>query len=76
MLAAECNNWWWGAAAVMSVFGKRRGRVAAVSGLAALALAQMVSDGVGKPLSDGPGLSEERIERDGFEERSPSSIFL
>ncbi|MFF3418179.1 phosphatase PAP2 family protein [Streptomyces sp. NPDC002698] len=36
--AAESNNSWCGAAVVMSVFGGRRGRTAAVSGLAAFAL--------------------------------------
>ncbi|WP_406368517.1 phosphatase PAP2 family protein [Streptomyces sp. NBC_00647] len=73
--AAESSKLWCGAAAVMSAFGGRRGRTAAVSGLAALALAQLVSDGMGKQLVDRPRPPKEWIEHDEVEDRPDSSSF-
>ncbi|MER5402925.1 hypothetical protein [Streptomyces sp. NPDC002599] len=60
---------------VMFVFGGRRGRMAAVSGLAAFALARMVSNGVGKVLVDGSRASEDWIEHDEASDRPESSSF-
>ncbi|MCT9011421.1 hypothetical protein [Streptomyces rhizosphaerihabitans] len=48
-----------GAAAVMAAFGGRRGRRSALLGLAALAVAQLVSNGVGQQLVDRPRPPEE-----------------
>ncbi|MFD9461247.1 hypothetical protein [Streptomyces sp. NPDC060027] len=45
--AVEGSKLWCGAAVVMAAFGGRRGRRSAVSGRAALALAQLVSNGLG-----------------------------
>ncbi|WP_392958233.1 hypothetical protein [Streptomyces sp. LN245] len=51
---AESSKMWCGAAAVMAAFGGRRGHRSAVLGLAALAVAQLASNGVGKRLADRP----------------------
>ncbi len=73
--AAESSNLWWGAAVVMTVFGGRRGRMAAVSGLTAFALTRMVSHRAGRVLGDGPRASEGWIEHDEAADRPESSSF-
>ncbi len=73
--AAENSKLWCGAAMVMAVFGGRDGRRAAVAGLAALTLAQLVSNGVGKQLVDRARPPKEWIEHDEVEDRPDSSSF-
>ncbi|MER5383255.1 phosphatase PAP2 family protein [Streptomyces sp. NPDC002688] len=73
--AAESSKLWCGAAAVMTAFGGRDRRTVAASGLAALALAQLVSNGMGKQLVDRPRPPEEWIEHDEVEDRPDSSSF-
>ena len=48
--AAEHTKLWWAAAAAMVAFGGWRGRAAAAAGVAAMATAQVLSNGVVKPL--------------------------
>ncbi|MFH8606227.1 phosphatase PAP2 family protein [Streptomyces sp. NPDC018029] len=72
---AESTKLWWGAAAVMACTGGRRGRTAAVAGLASMAVAQLVSNGVGKQLVDRPRPPKEWIPHDDVEDRSESSSF-
>lgn len=72
---AESSKLWCGAAAVMTAVGGPRGRRSAVSGLAALAVAQLVSNGVCKPLVDRPRPPKEWIEHDEVEDRPDSSSF-
>ncbi|MEU0040439.1 phosphatase PAP2 family protein [Streptomyces sp. NPDC006333] len=72
---AESGKLWCGAAVVMTVFGGRRGRRSAAAGLAALALAQLFSNGVGKQLIDRPRPPKEWIEHDEVEDRPDSSSF-
>ncbi|MGW3820201.1 phosphatase PAP2 family protein [Streptomyces sp. NPDC005046] len=73
--AAESSKLWCGAAVMMAAFGGRRGRRSAVPGLAALAVAQLVSNGVGKQLVDRPRPPTEWIEHDEAEDRPDSSYF-
>ncbi|MFB0619273.1 phosphatase PAP2 family protein [Streptomyces sp. AGS-58] len=73
--AAESSKLWCGAALVMACTGGRRGRKAAVSGLAALALAQLVSNGVCKQVADRPRPPKEWIPHDEVEDRPDSSSF-
>ncbi|WP_392966230.1 phosphatase PAP2 family protein [Streptomyces sp. LN245] len=72
---AESSKLWCGAAAVMTAFGGRNGRRGAVAGLAALALAQIVSNGVGKQLGDRARPPKEWIPHDEVEDRPDSSSF-
>ncbi|WP_394346786.1 phosphatase PAP2 family protein [Streptomyces dangxiongensis] len=73
--AAESSKLWCGAAVVMAWTGGRRGREAAVAGLAALAFAQLVSNGVCKRLADRPRPPKEWIPHDEVEDRPDSSSF-
>ncbi|MER5995712.1 phosphatase PAP2 family protein [Streptomyces viridosporus] len=72
---AEGTKLWCGAAAVMSWAGGWKGRKAAVAGLAALTLAQLVSNGVCKQVSDRPRPPKEWIPHDEVEDRPDSSSF-
>ncbi|CAM5301510.1 Phosphatase PAP2 family protein OS=Streptomyces alboniger OX=132473 GN=CP975_13625 PE=4 SV=1 [Streptomyces alboniger] len=72
---AESTKLWWCAAAVMACAGGRRGRTAAVAGLASMAVAQLVSNGVGKQLVDRPRPPKEWIPHDDVHDRSESSSF-
>lgn len=72
---AESTKLWCGAAAVMAAAGGRRGRRAAGSGLAALIVAQLVSNGLCKQLSDRPRPPKEWIPHDEVEDRPESSSF-
>ncbi|MGQ5637833.1 MULTISPECIES: phosphatase PAP2 family protein [unclassified Streptomyces] len=69
---AESSKLWCGAAAVMAWAGGRR---AAAAGLAALTLAQLVSNGLGKQLADRPRPPKEWIPHDEVEDRPASSSF-
>ncbi|MFF2364604.1 phosphatase PAP2 family protein [Streptomyces sp. NPDC058122] len=59
----------------MTAFGGRRGRRSAATGLTALALAQLLSNGVGKQLIDRPRPPREWIPHDEVEDRPDSSSF-
>jgi membrane-associated phospholipid phosphatase len=72
---AESSKLWCGAAVVMTVFGGRNGRKGAVAGLAALSLAQLVSNGVGKQLVARRRPLKEWIEHEEVEDRPDSSSF-
>ncbi|MGW2031166.1 phosphatase PAP2 family protein [Streptomyces sp. NPDC001356] len=72
---AEATKLWWGAAAVMVWAGGWRGRKAAVAGMAALGLAQLVCNGVCKQVVDRPRPPKEWIPHDEVEDRPGSSSF-
>ncbi|EDY58151.2 conserved hypothetical protein [Streptomyces sviceus ATCC 29083] len=73
--AAESSKLWCGAAAVMAWKGGGRGRRAAATGLAALAVAQLVSNGVCKQLAGRPRPPAEWIPHDEVADRPDSSSF-
>lgn len=73
--AAEHTVLWWGAAAVMAAAGGQRGRNAALTGLAAMALAEALSNGVGKQLIQRRRPPKEWIPHDEVEDRPDSSSF-
>lgn len=73
--AAEHTALWWGAAAVMAGTGGRRGRRAAVAGLAAMGLAEALSNTVGKQLIERRRPPKEWIPNEEVEERPDSSSF-
>ncbi|MET7745977.1 phosphatase PAP2 family protein [Streptomyces sp. NPDC005385] len=72
---AESSKLWFGAAVGMAAFGAGRGRKSAVSGLTALAVAQLVSNGVGKQLVDRSRPPKEWIEHDEVDDRPDSPSF-
>ncbi|MBB6438885.1 phosphatase PAP2 family protein [Streptomyces candidus] len=72
---AERSKLWIGAAAVMACAGGWRGRRCAVAGLAALTVAQLVSNGVCKQLADRPRPPKEWFPHDEAEDRPDSSSF-
>lgn len=73
--AAESSKLWCGAAAAMAMSGGWRGRKAAVMGLAALAVAQLVSNGLGKQLADRPRPPKDWFPHDEADDRPDSSSF-
>ncbi|UFR00208.1 phosphatase PAP2 family protein [Streptomyces sp. Go40/10] len=73
--AAENTKLWCAAAAVMATGGGRRGRRAAATGLVALGVAQVVSNGLCKRLADRPRPPKEWIPHDEVEDRPDSSSF-
>jgi undecaprenyl-diphosphatase len=73
--AAEKSKLWCGAATVMALMGGRRGRRAAGAGLAAVAVAQLVSNAVCKQLADRPRPPKEWFPHDEVEDRPDSSSF-
>lgn len=73
--AAESSKLWLAAAVVLAVAGGRRGRRAALAGVGALALAQLLSNGVGKQLIERPRPPKEWIPHDEVEDRPASSSF-
>lgn len=73
--AAQNSKLWWGTAALMAWKGGARGRAAAGAGLAAVAVAQVVSNAIGKQLTDRERPPEEWIPHDGVEDRPDSSSF-
>jgi undecaprenyl-diphosphatase len=73
--AAESTKLWCGAAAVMAVTGGWRGRKAAAAGLAAVTVAQLVSNGVCKQLADRPRPPKQWFPHDETEDRPDSSSF-
>ncbi|MER6186628.1 phosphatase PAP2 family protein [Streptomyces sp. NPDC001652] len=73
--SAESSKLWCGAAAVMAAFGGRRGRRSAASGIAALVVAQFVSNGVGKQFVDRPRPPRDWFPHDEVNDRPDSSSF-
>lgn len=72
---AEGTKLWCGAAVAMAWLGGRRGRRAAVAGLAAAAVAQLLSNGVCKQLADRPRPPEQWFPHNEVEDRPDSSSF-
>ncbi|WP_251095516.1 phosphatase PAP2 family protein [Streptomyces sp. Caat 7-52] len=72
---AESTKLWCGAAAAMAWLGGRRGRKAAATGLAALVVAQLVSNGLCKQLADRPRPPKEWFPHDEADDRPDSSSF-
>ncbi|WP_333773490.1 phosphatase PAP2 family protein [Streptomyces sp. IBSBF 3136] len=72
---AEGTKLWCSAAAVMAATGGRRGRRAAGAGVAALALAQLVANGVCKQLAARPRPPKEWIPHGKVDDRPASSSF-
>ncbi|WP_405689431.1 phosphatase PAP2 family protein [Streptomyces sp. NBC_01185] len=73
--AAEHTKLWCGTAAALAVLGGRRGRRAALSGLAAMALAQLLSNAVCKQLVERPRPPKGWIPHDEVHDRPASSSF-
>ncbi|MGW2620247.1 phosphatase PAP2 family protein [Streptomyces sp. NPDC001500] len=73
--SAESSKLWCCGAAVMAACGGRRGRAAAVAGLTALAVAQLVANGLCKQLANRPRPPKELIPHDEVEDRPDSSSF-
>ncbi|MEU0333911.1 phosphatase PAP2 family protein [Streptomyces sp. NPDC006193] len=73
--AAESTKLWCGAAVVMAAVGGWRGRTAAGAGLASMALAQLVSNGLCKQLADRDRPPKEWIPHDEVHDRPDSSSF-
>ncbi|MEU9921560.1 phosphatase PAP2 family protein [Streptomyces griseoluteus] len=73
--AAESSKLWCGAATAMACLGGWRGRRAAFSGLAALVVAQLVSNGVCKQVADRPRPPKEWFPHDEVDDRPDSSSF-
>jgi undecaprenyl-diphosphatase len=73
--AAEGTKLWCGAAVAMAWLGGARGRTAAAAGLAAVAVAQLVSNGLCKQLADRSRPPKEWIPHDEVEDRPDSSSF-
>lgn len=73
--AAEHTKLWWGAAAVMAAVGGGRGRTAAVAGIVGMGLAELVSNGVCKPLCDRRRPPEELVPHGKVRDRPDSSSF-
>ncbi|WP_405650533.1 phosphatase PAP2 family protein [Streptomyces sp. RK9] len=73
--AAESTKLWFGAAVAMAWAGGWRGRTAAVNGLAALAVAQLVSNGLCKQLADRPRPPKQWFPHDEVDDRPDSSSF-
>ncbi|MEU0743242.1 phosphatase PAP2 family protein [Streptomyces sp. NPDC006134] len=73
--AAESSKLWCGAAVMMAWAGGWRGRTAAVAGVAALAVAQLISNGVCKQVTGRSRPPEEWIPHDEVEDRPDSSSF-
>ncbi|WP_308117760.1 phosphatase PAP2 family protein [Streptomyces anatolicus] len=73
--AAEHTKLWWAAAALMSATGGYRERKAALAGLAAMGVAELVSNSVCKQLYERRRPPEELIPHDGVHDRPDSSSF-
>ncbi|MGA4979886.1 phosphatase PAP2 family protein [Streptomyces cinereoruber] len=73
--AAEHTKLWWAAAAVMSAVGGRSERRAALTGLAAMGLAELVSNAVCKQLYERRRPPKELIPHEDVHDRPDSSSF-
>jgi undecaprenyl-diphosphatase len=72
---AESTKLWCGAAAAMAWLGGWRGRKAAVAGLGAVVMAQLISNGLCKQLAGRPRPPKEWFPHDEVEDRPDSSSF-
>ncbi|MER7309622.1 phosphatase PAP2 family protein [Streptomyces griseoluteus] len=70
--AAESTKLWCGAAAAMACLGGWRGRRTAVTGMAALVVAQLVSNGLCKQVADRPRPPKEWFPHDEVDDRPDS----
>ncbi|KUN40460.1 phosphatidic acid phosphatase [Streptomyces longwoodensis] len=73
--AAESSKLWCGMAGMMAWRGGPRGRRAAAAGIAAIVVAQLVSNGVGKQVTGRRRPPKEWIPHDEVEDRPDSSSF-
>ncbi|MEV6202469.1 phosphatase PAP2 family protein [Streptomyces sp. NPDC051771] len=73
--AAEHTKLWWGAAAVMAAWGGGRGRRAAAAGVAGMAVAQVIANGVAKPIVERRRPPKEWFRDEDVEGRPNSSSF-
>jgi membrane-associated phospholipid phosphatase len=73
--AAEHTKLWWVAALAMAAGGGLRGRRAAAAGITAMAVAELLSNGVAKKLVERPRPPKEWIPHDDVEDRPDSSSF-
>ncbi|MFD9541221.1 phosphatase PAP2 family protein [Streptomyces sp. NPDC060022] len=73
--AAEHTKLWWAAAVAMAAVGGWRGRKAAAAGITAMAVAELLSNGVAKQLVERPRPPKEWIPHDDVEDRPDSSSF-
>lgn len=73
--AAEHTKLWWTAAVVMAAGGGWRGRRAAAAGITAMAVAELLSNGVAKQLVERRRPPKQWIPHDDVEERPSSSSF-
>ncbi|WP_406390679.1 phosphatase PAP2 family protein [Streptomyces sp. NBC_00887] len=73
--AVEHTKLWWAAAVIMAAAGGRRGRKAAATGITAVALGELLSNGVAKQLVERRRPPKEWIPHDDVEERPDSSSF-
>jgi undecaprenyl-diphosphatase len=73
--AGEGTKLWCGVAVAMAAAGGWRGKAAATAGLTAVALAQLVSNGLCKQAADRPRPPKEWIPHDEVEDRPDSSSF-
>ncbi|GAA2504915.1 hypothetical protein GCM10010276_56180 [Streptomyces longisporus] len=73
--SAEGTKLWCGAAAAMACVGGWRGQRAAATGLAALAMAQLISNGLCKQLNDRPRPPKEWFPHDEADDCPDSSSF-
>ncbi|MFF4170872.1 phosphatase PAP2 family protein [Streptomyces sp. NPDC001744] len=73
--AAQRTKLWWAAAVLMAACGGGRGRRAAVAGITAMTVAELLSNGVAKQLVERRRPPEEWIPHDDVEDRPDSSSF-
>ncbi|MYR43954.1 phosphatase PAP2 family protein [Streptomyces sp. SID5910] len=73
--AAERTKLWWGAALAMAAVGGTRGKQAALAGLSAMAVSEVLSNAVVKPLCERRRPPREFIPHDDVDDRPDSSSF-
>ncbi|MET7370833.1 phosphatase PAP2 family protein [Streptomyces sp. NPDC005566] len=73
--AAEHTKLWWAAAVIMASGGGWRGRKAAAAGLTAMAVAELLSNGVAKQLVARRRPPKDWVPHDDVEDRPDSSSF-
>ncbi|MFF5970544.1 phosphatase PAP2 family protein [Streptomyces sp. NPDC012769] len=73
--SAESSKLWGGAAVAMAWWGGWRGRKAAVAGVGALVVAQLVSNGLGKQVAERPRPPKEWFPHDEVDDRPDTSSF-
>ncbi|MEW2139520.1 phosphatase PAP2 family protein [Streptomyces sp. NPDC005409] len=73
--AAEHTKLWWAAAVAMATTGRWRGGKAAAAGITAMAVAELLSNGVAKQLVERRRPPKEWVPHDDVEDRPDSSSF-